>query len=78
MEESITKRTEALQQAMTLQAGDKDSRIRMVMDQIKQQEQEVFDAMQQVTNPKLSPPPNTPWLCGPGHEPPLALGCRRA
>ena len=53
MEESITKRTEALQQAMTLQAGDKDSRIRMVMDQIKQQEQEVFDAMQQVMNPKL-------------------------
>ena len=59
MEESITKRTEALQQAMTLQAGDKDSRIRMVMDQIKQQEQEVFDAMQQVMNPKLPPPPNT-------------------
>ena len=53
MEESITKRTEALQQAMTLQAGDKDSRIRMVMDQVKQQEQEVFDAMQQVMNPNL-------------------------
>ena len=53
MEESITKRTEALQQAMTLQAGDKDSRIRMVMDQIKQQEQEVFDAMQQVISTKL-------------------------